>query len=116
MSERPDIAFKILDRAEWEAARSAGRYGGSAVDLQDGYIHLSTEAQLGETVRRHYAGRRNLALLTVDLSAVDVTWEASRGGDLFPHLYGDLPVSAVRAERHLSVDADGTMIFDEPTR
>ena len=69
----------------------------AAVDRADGYIHMSTEAQLAETARRHYAGRDDLMLLTVELEHLDPSpvWEPSRGGELFPHLYGPLPASAL---------------------
>lgn len=92
------VGYKIIDAAEWREAVAEGVYAGSAVDLADGYIHLSTADQLDETARKHYAGRDNLVLLTVDLTALDdtIVWEASRGGALFPHIYGPLPVKAVR--------------------
>ena len=91
------VAYKIIDAAEWREAVAGGVYAGSAVDLADGYIHLSTSDQLDETARKHYAGRENLVLLTVDLTTLDdtIVWEASRGGALFPHIYGLLPVKAV---------------------
>ena len=110
-----DVAYKIVDAAEWRAAVAEGRYDGAPVDLADGYIHMSTETQLAETARRHFAGRSDLLLLTVDLSKFDddLVWEPSRGGDLFPHLYGRLPLSAVEGERGLSVSDDGVMIFDD---
>ena len=93
----PAVAYKIIDVAEWREAVAEGAYAGSAVDLADGYIHLSSAAQLEDTARKHYAGRDNLMLLTVDLATLGeaVVWEPSRGGDLFPHIYGDLPVKAV---------------------
>ena len=110
-----DIAYKLVDRAEWAAARDAGAYAGSVVDLLDGYIHLSDAGQLAETARRHYAGRADLMLVAVDLRPLgdDLKWEASRGGALFPHLYAPLPVAAAIQERPLSVDADGVMRFDD---
>ena len=109
------IAYKLVDRAAWERARAAGAFDGSAVDHADGYIHMSTPAQLAETARRHYAGQTGLLLVTVDTARLGhgLKWEASRGGALFPHLYGPLPLSATTAERGLSVDADGVMIFDD---
>jgi uncharacterized protein (DUF952 family) len=108
------VAYKLVDRAEWAAARAAGAYAGSAVDLADGYIHLSGADQLVETAQRHYAGRADLMLVAVDLRSLgdNLKWEASRGGALFPHLYAPLPVSAATEERPLSVDGDGVMRFD----
>ncbi len=90
-------AYKIIDAAEWREALAEGAYAGSEVDRADGYIHLSTAAQLSETARRHYAGRENLMLLTIDLTALGdtIVWEPSRGGALFPHIYGPLPIRAV---------------------
>lgn len=109
------FAYKLVEAAEWEQARGAGVYEGSAIDRADGYIHLSAAAQLGETARRHYAGRRDLVLVAVDLAALGeaVRWEASRGGELFPHLYASLPLSAAAAERRLSVREDGELIFED---
>lgn len=113
MSGHPEEAFKIVDADEWATAMAVGSYAGSAVDLADGYIHLSTADQLAETVRKHYAGRDSLLLLTVDLTLLAETliWEPSRGGALFPHIYGALPVEAVTATKAFSVRADGAMAF-----
>ncbi|MDP3658317.1 MAG: DUF952 domain-containing protein [Brevundimonas sp.] len=110
-----EVAYKLVDRAEWSAARAAGVYAGSAVDLADGYIHLSTADQLAETARRHYAGRSDLVVVEVLLGTLGAAlkWEASRGGDLFPHLHAPLPVRAARSERDLSVDGEGVMRFDD---
>ena len=110
-----DIAYKIVDVAEWRAAVAEGRYDGAPVDLADGYIHMSTEAQLAETARRNFAGRDGLLLLDVDMGRLDgdVVWEPSRGGALFPHLYAALPVAAVVATRAFKVDAEGRMTIGE---
>ena len=110
-----DTAYKLVDGVDWAAARAAGAYAGSSVDRADGYIHMSTAAQLGETARRHYAGRAGLVLVAVALDRVGeaLRWEASRGGDLFPHLYAPLPIAAVVGERGLSVDAAGLMQFED---
>ena len=109
------IAFKIIDAAEWRDAKAAGAYAGSEVDLADGYIHLSSQAQLAETAAKHYAGRSGLMLLDVDLASLGeaIVWEPSRGGALFPHIYGPLTVASVARERALSVTADGVMVFEE---
>ena len=103
------VAYKIIDAAEWRQAVAEGAYAGSAVDLADGYIHLSSAAQLDETARKHYAGRENLMLLTVDLTALGdtIVWEPSRGGALFPHIYGDLPIRAVTEARPYSSPIGG---------
>lgn len=107
------VAYKLVDRAEWDAAIATGPYGGSAVDRADGYIHLSGADTVAETARKYYAGQADLLLLAVDLARLGdtVVWEPSRGGALFPHIYGTLPPTAVTEMRHLRVDDAGTMIF-----
>ncbi|HEY9219329.1 MAG TPA: DUF952 domain-containing protein [Phenylobacterium sp.] len=102
--------YKLLARSEWEAAVATGRYEGSAVDAQDGFIHLSTGAQAAETARRYFAGQADLVL--VELEADDLgaalKWEPSRGGDLFPHLYEALDPALARSVRDVPLAADGT--------
>ena len=101
--------YKILTRAEWTAAQEAGRFEGSVVDRQDGYIHFSTAAQAPETARRYFANLPDLVVLEVegdDLGEA-LKWEPSRGGDLFPHLYAPLPVGAVRTVHEAPLGPDG---------
>jgi uncharacterized protein (DUF952 family) len=96
--------YKICPRAEWEVAVLRGVYRGSEVDLRDGFIHLSTATQVDETLRRHFAGQTELLLISVDPAALGpaLLFEVSRGGELFPHLYGELSVSHVREVRALA--------------
>jgi len=91
------LIYKVCDAAEWRAAMATGAYGGAPVDLADGFIHFSTAQQLRETVRRYFAGTGDLTLVEVDSVALGsaLKWEPSRGGDMFPHLYGELPLAAV---------------------
>ena len=91
-------AFKILTANQWAAFEADGIFTGAPIDLADGYIHLSTADQLEETLAKHFAGQTNLTIAEIDLTALGdtVRWEVSRGGALFPHIYGLLPMSAVR--------------------
>lgn len=106
---RPAVAYKVLTDDQMTALESEGVFSGAPVDLADGYIHLSTAAQLGATVDKHFDGQRNLHLAAVDLDALGdaVRWEPSRGGDVFPHIYGALPLSVVIAYGPLERDAEG---------
>ena len=115
MTDLPTTAFKILSRADWRATLAEGAYDGSPVDHADGYIHLSAADQLAVTAAKHYAGQSDLMLVEVDLTALGeaLVWEPSRGGALFPHIYGPLPVAATRSVRALTVRADGDMILSE---
>ena len=103
------LIYKILSRGEWMAAMTLGRFEGSPVDLQDGYIHFSTAAQAAETARKYFSGQPDLVVLEVEGDDLGVTlkWEPSRGGDLFPHLYATLAVAAVRAVHQAPLDAGG---------
>jgi uncharacterized protein (DUF952 family) len=98
------MIYKLLPTAAWRAARATGVYLGSEVDLADGYVHLSTAEQVVETAARHFAGQTDLTMLTVDGDRLGeaLRFEPSRGGALFPHLYGPLPVDAVVAETPLA--------------
>lgn len=107
------IIYKILPVSMWRGAERDGTFRGSPVDLQDGFIHFSTAAQAPETAAKHFAGQRDLVLLRVDTTALgaQLKWEPSRGGALFPHLYGELNVKAVTQADPLPLAADGKHKF-----
>jgi beta-hydroxylase len=94
---QPATAFKILTAAQWAQFAADGVFHGAPVDLADGYIHLSTQDQVQGTLDKHFAGQEGLVLAEVDLTALKdaIKWEPSRGGALFPHIYGDLPMHAI---------------------
>ena len=110
-----NLIYKILDAEAWREAREAGRLLGAPVDLADGFIHFSTAGQVRETAAKHFKGQTGLVLLGVDPASLGpaLKWEPSRGGDLFPHLYGPLPVACVVTERALELGPDGVAILPE---
>ena len=107
------LIYKICPEDLWREAETAGAFRGAPVDQADGYIHFSTAEQVRETARRHFAGAVNLLLVTVEAAPLGegLRWEPSRGGDLFPHLYGPLPLSAVRAVHPLPLGPEGHHVF-----
>ena len=109
----PTTAYKVLTAEQMAMLERDGSFAGAPIDLADGYVHLSTAAQLTETVDKHFAGQSDLWVAAVDLPALGaaVTWEPSRGGQLFPHIYGPLPLSAVVAYGPLHRDGDGQVIL-----
>lgn len=109
----PSLIFKIVDADEWAEAERTGLFTGSEVDRRDGFIHFSTGAQVAETAARHFAGRQQLLLVAVDTRGLDLRWEPSRGGSLFPHLYAPLPVSAAHWTAPLPLGPDGYHRFPE---
>ena len=100
--------YKISPRAEWQGAIAAGTFTGAPVDLADGFIHFSTAGQVAETATKHFRGQADLLLIAVDATALgnSLKWEPSRGGDLFPHLYGPLDVKHARATFELALGDD----------
>jgi uncharacterized protein (DUF952 family) len=108
-----ELIYHMCRAEEWRAAERGGRYAGSSQDAADGFIHFSTAAQIVESAARHRAGQRGLVLLAVDPEALGAAlrWETSRGGQLFPHLHGKLPRTAVRRVTKLPLGADGLHVF-----
>ena len=107
---RPDpTIYKISPADLWQQAERAGEFTGAPVDRADGFIHLSTAAQVAETAARHFAGETDLVLVAVDANALGAAlrYEPSRGGALFPHLYGVLPLAAVRWAKPLPLGGEG---------
>jgi uncharacterized protein (DUF952 family) len=92
-----ELLYKVLRASEWQEAQTQGVIAGSADDLRDGFIHLSTHSQLTGTLNRHFAGETGLIVLEIaaDRLNADLKWEPSRDGALFPHLYDVLPWDAV---------------------
>ena len=111
----PTIIYKICETALWREVERSGAFHGAPDDARDGFIHFSTAGQVRETAARYFAGASDLMLVAVDADALDAAlkWEASRGGDLFPHLYGVLPLAAVVWARPLPLGADGRHVFPE---
>lgn len=107
------VIYKIVDGPPWRDAERAGVFTGAAVDAADGFIHFSTAAQVEETSARHFAHRDGLLLVAVSSAQLGeaLRWEPSRGGALFPHLYGPLPMRAVLWVRPLPLGSDGRHQF-----
>ena len=100
--------FKILHADEWREFERGGVFRGSADDKRDGFIHCSTAEQTLGTYEKYFAGAQGLMLAAIDADEVGAAlkWEPSRGGALFPHIYGDLPIASVRWARALSSSED----------
>lgn len=107
------LIFKVCATGEWAVAEAPGSYTGSEHDRRDGFIHFSTASQLPGTLAKHFAGRDDLLLIAVDADALGVAlrWEPARDGDLFPHLYGALPIAAALWTQALKVGSTGHHIL-----
>ena len=108
----PDrIVYKVMSAVEAQQMQRDGVFHGSHADIADGYIHLSCGSQLAETLDKHFSGVEGLVLAAVDLLRLGdtVRWEPSRGGQLFPHIYGPLPIGAVVSVGAVERTADGAV-------
>ncbi len=107
--------YHICQSDEWAVAEIGGTYFGSSQDQEDGFIHFSSASQVIDSAAKHRAGQDNLILLEVDPDKLGsaLKWEVSRNGVEFPHLYGDLPITAVARSFRLKIDLDGSHLFPE---
>ena len=107
--------YKIVAADLWKSAEDRGVFAGAGIDLKDGFIHLSTGLQARRTAQLYFAGQDNLVLVAIDGPSLGeaLKYEPSRDGDLFPHLYGPLPLDAVIWEKPLPLGADGLHVFPE---
>ena len=103
--------YKLLSEADWASALAGGTTS-TALDVADGYVHLSTAAQVRETAQRHYSGQPRVRLLRFQLSALgDIRWEKGPGGNLFPHLYAPLEITRADAAWWVLPGPDGAPIL-----
>lgn len=109
------LIYKIFAADQWAALERDGETAGAPVDVADGFIHFSTADQVAETAAKHFAGREDLVLAAVEAEALGpaLAWEPSRGGDLFPHLYGRLRRADVAWAASLPLGPDGRRRFPE---
>lgn len=110
MPPRPATVYKIVTREAWAAAVAREKFTGSADDERDGFIHLSAAHQIAGTLARHFVGHDDLLLVAVasDRLGARLQWEASRGGEDFPHLYAPLQTADALWVRELTRGDDGT--------
>lgn len=107
--------YKICSASAWREAERQGGYRGSADDLRDGFIHFSSASQVTGTLAKHFAGQTGLFLISIDAAALGdaLKWEPSRGGELFPHLYDELDLGAVKSVFALHTRIDGSHVVPE---
>jgi uncharacterized protein (DUF952 family) len=107
--------YKISPKQSWREAEAAGVFTGAPVDMADGFIHFSAAHQVSETAAKHFQGQPDLVLAAIDAAKLGpaLVWEPSRGGDLFPHLYGPLIMDAVLSVVDLPLDAEGAPLVPE---
>lgn len=108
-----DFIYKICSRAIWHEAEAKGRFDGAGIDLEDGFIHFSTPAQVAETAWLHFNGVEGLVLIKVRTEGLPLLWETSRGGQSFPHLYEPLALEFVENVTALPCGPAGEHVFPQ---
>ena len=109
--ENPSFIYKICDKILWAEAEERAVFTGASIDLTDGFIHFSTAPQVASTLALHFAGQTGLMLIEVSTAQLDILYEPARGGELFPHLYDELPLEHVTRTWHLETDETGRHIL-----
>ncbi len=109
------LIYKILTADQWADLQTRGQTPGAPIDVADGFVHFSTAEQLAETAAKHFAGQDGLQLLAMDADGLGAAlkWEPSRGGALFPHLYGPLALTDVIWSRPMRLGTDGHVLPDD---
>ena len=109
------LIYHMAHEGDWDSAQESGAYGGSADDLRDGFIHFSTGALIAESAAKHRAGQADLLLICCEAETLGeaLTWERSRNGIDFPHLYRPLNPSEALWAVPLPLDAAGVHVFPE---
>ena len=103
--------YKICSKNEWIDAKKLGIFKGYGIDVQDGFIHFSSKKQVKETARLHFDKKVNLVLLEIDSNLLNIKWEKSRNGELFPHLYDNLPINSILEVYDLKLDTNNNHVF-----
>ena len=106
--------YKIIDKNEWQKVKDVGPYLGSKKDIEDGFIHFSSEEQVEGTLKKYYSNQKDLLLLKVDTLKLDhLIWEQASDGNMFPHLYSPLDLSNVVEEFEISLKDDGSHVLPD---
>ncbi len=108
------MIFHIATSDGWRAALGAGSYSVASLDIE-GFVHMSTAGQVLATASRYYRGVDGLVLLVIDEARLDppaFRYDTATGGDLFPHYYAPIPLTAVVGVHAFSSSEDGS--FDWP--
>ena len=100
--------YKILNKEDLKKAKSNGAYSGSSKDIEDGYIHFSSQEQVEGTLKKYYSEEKNLILLKVETLNLDhLVWEQASDGNFFPHLYSSLDLTNVVDEYEIKLNNEG---------
>jgi uncharacterized protein (DUF952 family) len=103
------VILHITHPANWQQAQATGAYCADTL-ASEGFIHCSTPSQVVATAQRFYRGQSPLVLLCIDprLVQAEIKYESAVSGELFPHIYGPLNLTAVINVLPFTLQVDGT--------
>ncbi len=107
--------YHITEEITWKSALLEGVYVPTAF-ISDGFIHCSTKKQVIKVANTFYKDANDLVLLKIDPEEIDapLVYENLEGkSELFPHLYGKLPLRAVIQVLPLARNRKGVFAFPE---
>ena len=108
------LIYHITTLEDWAAAQAVGQIEAASL-ATEGFIHCSRQRQLLNVANRFFPGAEDLLVLAIDETAV-LPWLVNEGpagkgdpfaADVFPHVYGPIPLAAVVGVARLVVDSDG---------
>ncbi len=96
--------FHISSIEDWQKAQQTGAYRDKSL-VEEGFIHNSTWRQVGPTLARHFQGKTDLILLEIDPTSISslLKYEEAHG-ELYPHIYGEIPLQAIVATRKIPLE------------
>ncbi len=92
-----ELIYHIAEHKEWLEGIESGSYRAGSLN-SEGFIHCSTPEQIMEVAERLFSKRTDVVVLEIDHRSlpVEVRYEIAPNGKSYPHVYGEIPIEAVR--------------------
>ena len=89
-NKKESFVYRVMLNNEWDEFKKKKKIFGNKLDIQSGFIHLSTKSQIKNTIEKYYKNEDSIIIFKINVKdiAKNLKWEISRNNQLFPHLYG----------------------------
>ncbi len=89
-NKKESFVYRVMLNNEWDEFKKKKKFFGNKLDIQSGFIHLSTKSQIKNTIEKYYKNQDSIIIFRINVKdiAKNLKWEISRNNQLFPHLYG----------------------------
>ena len=90
------LVYRVFRKKELEEFRKKKLFCGNELDFNSGFIHLSTDQQIQETISKYFK-KEQVYIVKFKVSDLEdsLRWEKSRNEEMFPHFYGTLRSSLI---------------------